>query len=143
MVEKGYLITNNKAGRGTVYHLNKDYKESSIDKEINSVDKKVNSVDNGINSVDKEQMVDDDKKISLITEEARAKKRLKPEAMRKIILLACTVKPLSLKNLAELLDRNADNLRVTYISKMVKEGALQLLFPDEPNHPNQAYTKRI
>jgi ATP-dependent DNA helicase RecG len=144
LVEKGYLITNNKAGRGTVYHLNKDYKESSIDKEINSVDKKVNSVDNGINSVDKEQMVDDDKKISLITEEARAKKRLKPEAMRKIILLACTVKPLSLKNLAELLDRNADNLRVTYISKMVKEGALQLLFPDEPNHPNQAYyTKRI
>ena len=61
--------------------------------------------------------------------------------MRKIILLACTVKPHHL-NLAELLDRNADNLRVTYI-KMVKEGALQL-FPDEPNHPNQAYyTKRI
>ena len=122
MVEKGYIITNNKAGRGTVYHLNKNYKESSVDISINSVDK--------------EPMVEADKKISSLTEEARIKKRLKPEAMRQIILSACTVKPLSLKTLAKLLDRNADNLRVTYISKMVEEGALQLLFPGEPNHPN-------
>ncbi len=59
--------------------------------------------------------------------------------MREIIIDACKVKPLSLSNLAKYINRNPDNLRLYYVSKMVDEGVLKLLYPDEPNHPNQAY----
>ena len=59
--------------------------------------------------------------------------------MRQIIIDACMIKLLSLNDISTLLERNADNLRVMYISKMVEEGILQLMHPGEPNHPHQAY----
>ncbi|MEB3341131.1 hypothetical protein [Okeania sp.] len=37
------------------------------------------------------------------------------------------------------MDRNPDTIRTHYINSMVKEGSLQLQYPDKPHHPQQAY----
>jgi ATP-dependent DNA helicase RecG len=34
---------------------------------------------------------------------------------------------------------NPQNLRARFLTPMVREGLLRLRFPDEPNHPAQAY----
>ncbi len=60
--------------------------------------------------------------------------------VRATILQLCQKRTLTLKDLAMLLNRSADSLRIHYLNGMVKEGELALLFPDKPNHPNQAYT---
>ncbi len=58
----------------------------------------------------------------------------------KIILLNLmdnhTITP---KVLADLLDRNAEFLRKNYLNPMVKEGLIQLFYPNNIKHPNQAY----
>ena len=42
LVEREFFVTNNKAGRGTVYYINKAYKLNSIDNGNNSVDNNQN-----------------------------------------------------------------------------------------------------
>jgi ATP-dependent DNA helicase RecG len=51
----------------------------------------------------------------------------------------CSEQSLQLRELAELLGRKADTLRVHYLNPMVEEGLLRLRYPALPNHPKQAY----
>jgi ATP-dependent DNA helicase RecG len=62
--------------------------------------------------------------------------------MDEIILNLCAIKPLTLKELSELLNRQMDPLRKKYISRLLKEGKLELLYPEQVNHPKQAYMTR-
>ena len=48
-------------------------------------------------------------------------------------------KYLKLAQLAELLGRNADTLRKSYLSPMLKSQQLELAFPTKPSHPEQGY----
>jgi hypothetical protein len=66
-------------------------------------------------------------------------KRVSRDLMESVILDLCSEQFLSIKALAELVNRSADTLRVHYISSMVKRGLLDLQFPDRLNHPNQGY----
>lgn len=59
--------------------------------------------------------------------------------MGKIIFELCSVKPFTVEALSELLKRDAGGIRKTYLSVMVKEGKLVLLYPGQINHPKQAY----
>jgi ATP-dependent DNA helicase RecG len=46
-----------------------------------------------------------------------------------------------LKELAMLLERTPDGLRNNYLGKLIEEGKIRLKYPDQPNHPKQAYMK--
>ncbi len=61
------------------------------------------------------------------------------EAVRSTLVRLSAQHFLTLQALAVLLKRAPDTLRVHYLSDLVKEGALELRFPDSPRHPKQAY----
>ena len=74
-----------------------------------------------------------------ISELARRKKRLSPSVMEEIIVRLCTYKPLMLKELADLLERTPDGLRNNYLAKLLNKGNVRLKYPNQINHPRQAY----
>lgn len=61
------------------------------------------------------------------------------ELVRSTLLALCSERFLSLRELADLLNRNPEALRNEYVTKMVKAGQLELLHPDQPRHRQQAY----
>ena len=63
--------------------------------------------------------------------------------VRATILALCSGRYLSLRELAELLNRNPETLRNEYVSKMVRTGHLILRYPDQPRHRQQAYRTRV
>jgi hypothetical protein len=74
-----------------------------------------------------------------IAEPARQSERLKPEVMYGIIRDLCRGRELTLRQLAELLKRESGGLQRWTLRPMVQGGQLRLQFPDNPNHPKQAY----
>jgi predicted ArsR family transcriptional regulator len=77
----------------------------------------------------------------LIAAPAKKKRRLKPELMRKLIIELCDERYWTAPELAEWLNRSADNLRQRFLMQLVAEGLLERRYPNEPNRPDQAYTK--
>lgn len=63
-------------------------------------------------------------------------------AVRNTILALCQERFLSLRDLSALLNRQQETLRDSYVSKMVREGLLELRHPDTPSHRDQAYRTR-
>jgi len=56
------------------------------------------------------------------------------------IITLCRRQTLTLEQLSKLLGRQPKNLRDAYLTKMVREGVLQLKYPHAPNRPDQAYS---
>ncbi|MEI6890674.1 MAG: RNA-binding domain-containing protein [Pontiella sp.] len=75
-----------------------------------------------------------------IAKPALDKKRLIPRHMERIILSLCTECFLTRRQLADLLNRNADGLRTRFLTPMINHGLMVLRFPDKPNRTDQAYT---
>ncbi|MCK9565264.1 MAG: hypothetical protein M0Q43_04375 [Methanothrix sp.] len=73
----------------------------------------------------------------------RGKKKVPKDTMDKVILSLCKGRFLSLRQLAELLNRSPDTLRVHYLNRLVKEGTLEQRYPDKPNHPDQGYCSKF
>lgn len=80
-----------------------------------------------------------DKSLLQIAQLARTKARLEYDVMKDILIQLCSVRALTLEEIGQLIQRNALGIRNRYLSPMVRQGDLQLLFPNEPNHPKQAY----
>ncbi len=59
--------------------------------------------------------------------------------MEQIIVELCNQKPLMLKELADLLGRTPDGLRNNYLAKLLTKGKVRLKYPNQINHPKQAY----
>jgi ATP-dependent DNA helicase RecG len=70
------------------------------------------------------------------------KKVSKAEVMEEMILVLCRDNWLTLKILANLLNRHIDTLRTHYIARMLKDGRLEAKIPEIPSHPGQAYRKK-
>lgn len=79
-------------------------------------------------------------KLSHDASEAMLKKRLAKEDMEAIILVLCKGYYLTLPVLCNLLKRQADPLRKSYLKPLVERGELVMAFPTTPTHPLQAYT---
>ncbi len=79
-------------------------------------------------------------KLLKISAVVREKKRLPASQVEETILNVCQEHYLSLRVLAELLNRKPDGLRQKYLNKMVTDKRLRRAFPTEPNSPKQAYT---
>jgi ATP-dependent DNA helicase RecG len=75
----------------------------------------------------------------LVQELQRVGKRTSVQKVRETIAQLCALSPLKLPELAGILQRDSDHLRKRYLSKMIDEEELEYLFPENPNHPGQAY----
>lgn len=69
----------------------------------------------------------------------RSRRRAPRHEMEQAILDVCREHFLLLRDLADVLNRSAETLRVHYLNRMVKEGLLEMRFPASPNHPRQQY----
>lgn len=112
------------------YLLSKVFFENIVNNEENSVNNEENSV-----NMDAEL----EKKLWDISEIAREKKRIDPAEMKKLILNLCDIRPLTLKELAELLGRTEDGIRNNYLGQLKDEDKIRLRYPGQINHPKQAY----
>ncbi len=74
-----------------------------------------------------------------IADPARKQERLDPDEMRKLIRMLCQSRDLTFRQLATLLNREAGGLQRWHLRPMVQNGQLVMQFPDNPNHPKQAY----
>ena len=74
-----------------------------------------------------------------IAEPARQQSRLDPQRMQMLICGLCQDQELTFRQLAQLLNREPDSLQRWHLRPMVKSGQLLLQYPDDPNHPKQAY----
>ena len=61
------------------------------------------------------------------------------EQMKEVIILLCTVRPMTREKLAALLQRKEDYIRIKFLKEMVKNGELHYLYPEMVKHPEQAY----
>jgi len=69
----------------------------------------------------------------------KSSRRAAPALVRKVVLELCEDRFLTLGELAELLGRTKQNLRDRYITELVREGQLEVRYPDTPSHPEQGY----
>ncbi|MED4730028.1 transcriptional regulator [Aneurinibacillus migulanus] len=130
----------------------------SYNKEDNSGNKKGNFYNNEMKSLNNVDLADStdgetdleekegleggegtEEELWRISELARKRKRLSPKVMEEIIVRLCVHRPLRLKELADMLERTPDGLRNNYLAKLLREGRIRLKYPDQVNHPKQAY----
>jgi len=74
-----------------------------------------------------------------IAEPARNQERLAPKEMRRLIRTLCQGRSLTFRQLATLLKREPGGLQRWHLRPMFQDGQLVMLYPDNPNHPKQAY----
>ena len=127
LVQKGMLVASG-TGRGTHYHLSQN-------------DQIALNTDTSSSLSDTSSAITDTSLLR-IAEPARHNKRLPAPEMQQIILQLCQHTFMPIQKLAQLLDREAYNLRNRYISPMVDAGVLELLYPDTLTHRDQAYRRK-
>ena len=74
-----------------------------------------------------------------VAKPAREKKKLTPALTKRLLRRLCEGRFLTAEQMALLLERTKDKLRDNFLAAMVNEGELQLRYPDQPTHPEQAY----
>jgi ATP-dependent DNA helicase RecG len=74
-----------------------------------------------------------------LAEPARSHKRLPADEMRAVIERLCQGRWLAASEIAALVSRDAEKLQSRFLTALVREGRLQLRYPDVPNRPDQAY----
>lgn len=74
-----------------------------------------------------------------LAEPARKNKKLPVDQLKAVIQQLCAGRWLATSELAALVDRDADKLQSRFLTAMVREGALELRYPDVRNRPDQAY----
>jgi hypothetical protein len=68
--------------------------------------------------------------------------RTSPPTLRALIVRLCAWRALRPVELGQILGMRPDNLTRRHLSPMVELGSLVRTFPDNPNHPEQAYRAR-
>ncbi|MEB3180027.1 MAG: RNA-binding domain-containing protein [Nostocaceae cyanobacterium] len=141
LVNQGWLKSYGRA-RGTYYTLSpKEEPDDLLSLLSNSEHKQPSSEHKQPSSEHNESSSEHNPTLSLleIAAPVRDKKRVSPELMQATILKLCLEEYLLLKVLAELLQRSPDTIRTHYVNPMLQQGLLKLKYPQEPNHPQQAY----
>ncbi len=150
LVQQGFLKSSGH-GRGTHYSLQgrtvpdlfTELEASSEHKKISSEHKKISSEHKDISSEHKEINSEHYAHLISLAESIRNKQRTAPGQVKSVIMQLCADEFLSLRTLAELLNRVPDSIRNHYIKPMLKEGLLEARYPVQHNHPQQAYKTRI
>ena len=75
-----------------------------------------------------------------LTSEVRALgRRSSPYDVMQVILRLCSWRALRAQEISVLLGRTVNWVRENYLTPMVRAGELELVYPDNPSHPQQAY----
>jgi ATP-dependent DNA helicase RecG len=74
-----------------------------------------------------------------ILAQVNGKPRMKKEDLEQIILNVCKLEHKTLDEIGHLIDKAPKYLKKNIIPALVASGKLERLFPNIPNHPNQAY----
>jgi ATP-dependent DNA helicase RecG len=91
-------------------------------------------------SIHKEEISDDQwRELTKIAQDLTLDNRLSPEEMGSLILRLCQGHWLTRIQISDLVRRNPIALGSRFLTPMVKEGRLELRYPDKPNRTDQAY----
>ena len=60
--------------------------------------------------------------------------------MKSIVLELCTFMPLSLSDIAKIINRKPNSVRYLYVNPLIESGELFYTIPEMLNHPDQKYT---
>jgi ATP-dependent DNA helicase RecG len=74
-----------------------------------------------------------------LADPARKNKKLPADQLKGIIRQLCKGRWLATSELAALVDRDAEKLQSRFLTALVREGVLELRYPDVRNRPDQAY----
>ncbi len=133
LVRKGFLIQDG-AGRGASYQI----KNSSIGLGDSFIGLSGSSI--GLNGsfigLDENSLEQQEHKIA---EPAIQAKKMNLSQMQAIIYDLCSVRPQKIERLAVLLNRDTVYLRNTHLRPMILSKKIKMLYPDKPQHPEQAY----
>ncbi len=80
-----------------------------------------------------------DPRLLAIAKPARDKKKLIPSLTRNIIRNLCQGHFLTADQVGALMDRGKDKLQKNFLADMVQNQVLELRYPEQPTHPDQAY----
>ena len=72
----------------------------------------------------------------------RLGKRTNPQETEQLIVKLCDWNPLSLSEIAIILNRKAPSIRYLYLNKLITQGKLFYTIPEMLNHPRQKYTTK-
>ncbi len=81
-------------------------------------------------------------KLKKEVEEISAKKKVDKTVMEETILMLCEERYLTIRELAEILNRKPDSLRNNYINPLLDQDKLEMLHQNLRNHPDQKYIKK-
>lgn len=77
--------------------------------------------------------------LEAVAAEPRAKGKVNREVLINVVLQICSGRYVTLRSLAELVQRKPETLRDQYLTRLVRERRLTLAFPTTPTHERQAY----
>lgn len=155
LCKENFLLSENKS-RWTTYHLNTNFLNDIIEENDTNLDTSIEKVDSSqilISKVDSsEQKVDTSapkvgsskvgsSKVGSSKVGSSVSKKMSNEDLFKLILIACNDDYLSPEEIALVVNKKIDYLKNKIIPKMVLNGQLVRLYPDNITHPNQKYKK--
>ena len=148
LVSKGHLFKDG-YGRWASYALSDRFRiaENGSTPDTGTTDSghnEGNSVHSDGNSVHNESDTpytkpEEDPQLLAIAKVAREKDRLPPETTKEIIAKLCSGRYLTPLEIGALLTRSKAGIQARFLRPMAQNGELELKYPGEPNHPNQAY----
>ncbi len=95
------------------------------------------------NSVHPPLAPEQDPALQALAEPARQKKRLNQTVMQQVVLQLCQGRYLTARAIASLLNRDPRHFQDRFLTPMVQQKRLTMRYPNEPNHPDQAYTAAV
>ncbi|MGC4367505.1 ATP-binding protein [Hydrogenophaga sp. R2] len=66
-------------------------------------------------------------------------RRHPPQEIQDLVVALCSLRPWSVDQLAQVLRRNPEVVRQSYLRPLMRQGRLVMTRPEEPNDPHQAY----
>jgi len=148
LCKQGYLISDSK-GRWTVYHLNRDYKSftesfvDNLDTSAGNLDTSTHNLDTSAGNLDTSTHNLDTSAGNLDTSDNNLVRqipgKLKKEDLEILILNSCLEVYRTIDEIAEKVNRKSAYIKNEVLPALIANGKLLRLYPDIPNHPNQAY----
>ncbi len=142
-VSQGWLDKSGSAGRGTRYSLPSKAAPRILSLFDQTGPQKMNSEHYASSSEHYGLSSEHYLKLLNIAQCVRKKRRVNRELVENTIIQLCADEFLTLRTLADLLQRNSDSIRNHYLRPLLKNGLLTLRFPGSPSHPQQGYKKLI
>jgi ATP-dependent DNA helicase RecG len=147
LVEEGFLISHG-ASRGTSYTFQDKMSDSASDELISTMPVAPAAGSQHL-AASSQHLHGDSQHLQDLTQQwpslleiarpVRDKGKSPRNVVEETIAKLCNGRFLTVRNLAELLDRDTNALLNHYLKKMVNGKILELRFADKPNHPQQAY----